>query len=119
MTQEILRCLVVRSTAILSFGIHVFAIIVEIISDTASGWYNDEKILNEICDKNVGRILDHFDVKEDEIIVDRGFSRCKVPFKLHFPRSVGSDRDQLSTRDANMCVLMRYLSQQLTVTCCV
>lgn len=56
----------------------------------------------------MGKILDHFDSNEDEIIVDRGFVRCKVPFTLHHPNSIKKGNTQLTTKEANMYDLIGF-----------
>jgi predicted XRE-type DNA-binding protein len=65
----------------------------------SDGKNNDQAIIEHIFDGN--DFLKKYFQKSDEFLVDRGFSRAEIGHKLHFPKSIGKGKKQLSAEDAN------------------
>ena len=68
----------------------------------ADGKHNDEALHNYVLDMEESPLLKHLDPNEDELLLDRGFIRCKDTLRFHTPRSIKKGSNQLSTEDANV-----------------
>ena len=62
-------------------------------------------LLEEVINKNMGLFNSYFDPEHDEIIADRGFRSCEVPFKLYVPHSLGKGEKQLPVNKCNEFVI--------------
>ena len=62
---------------------------------------NDDKLMTEVCHSNQSGIRAWFDPDVDEIIADRGFRSCDIPFNLYFPHSISKGEKQLPAQKAN------------------
>ena len=68
----------------------------------ADGKHNDEALHNYVLEMEESPLLKHLDQNEDELLLDRGFIRCKDILKFHTPKSIQKGSYQLSTKDANL-----------------
>jgi predicted XRE-type DNA-binding protein len=65
----------------------------------SDGKNNDQAIIEHIFDSD--DFVKKYFQKSDEFLVDRGFSRAEIGHTLHFPKSIGKGKKQLSAEDAN------------------